>query len=101
MSFASMGASKAEREVAHGKWLAEQQTEKLWGWDTPAGRLRAERRAQLIMEGARLGPGKRALEIGCGTGLFTKMFAASGVTIVAVDISARVAGEGARTKSSA
>ena len=87
MGSSSMGASKAEREVAHGKWLAEQQTEKLWGWDTPAGRLRVERRAQLIMEGARLGPGKRALEIGCGTGLFTKMFAASGVTIVAVDIS--------------
>lgn len=39
------------------------------------------------MEGAQLGPAKRALEIGCGTGLFTEMFAASGAVIVAVDIS--------------
>jgi 2-polyprenyl-3-methyl-5-hydroxy-6-metoxy-1,4-benzoquinol methylase len=79
--------SRAEREIIHGKWLAEQQTEKVWGWDTPAGRLRARRRAKLIAEGARLGPGKRVLEIGCGTGLFTQMFAATGAAIVAVDIS--------------
>jgi len=86
-SAANMGASRAEREVIHGRWLAEQQTEKVWGWDTPAGRLRAQRRAQLIMDGAQLERGRRALEIGCGTGLFTKMFAASGADIVAVDIS--------------
>jgi SAM-dependent methyltransferase len=84
------GASRAEREIIHGKWLAEQQTEKVWGWDTPAGRLRAQRRAQLVTEGAQLGPEKRALEIGCGTGLFTEMFAASGATIIAVDISSEL-----------
>jgi 2-polyprenyl-3-methyl-5-hydroxy-6-metoxy-1,4-benzoquinol methylase len=84
------GASRAEREIIHGKWLAEQQTEKVWGWDTPAGRLRAQRRAQLIVNGAQLRSGKRVLEIGCGTGLFTGMFAASGATIVAVDISAEL-----------
>ncbi len=86
-SAVNKGASRAEREIIHGKWLAEQQTERVWGWDTPAGWLRAQRRAQLVMEGAHLGPGKRSLEIGCGTGLFTKMFAASGATIIAVDIS--------------
>jgi 2-polyprenyl-3-methyl-5-hydroxy-6-metoxy-1,4-benzoquinol methylase len=81
------GASRAEREIMHGKWLAKQQTEEVWGWDTPAGELRAQRRAQLIIDGAQLAPGKRALEIGCGTGLFTKMFAATGALIIAVDIS--------------
>ncbi len=86
-SAANKGVSRAEREIVHGKWLAEQQTEKVWGWDTPAGRLRAQRRAQLVTEGAQLGPRKRAIEIGCGTGLFTAMFSASGAAIVAVDIS--------------
>ncbi|HYA13811.1 MAG TPA: methyltransferase [Syntrophales bacterium] len=62
-------------------------TEKIWGWKTPAGQLRAKRRAELISESARLGLGIRALEIGCGTGLFTEMFAGTGARIVAVDIS--------------
>ena len=83
---ANVGTSRAEREVIHGRWLAEQQTEKVWGWDTPAGRL-ALSAAQLIIDGGQLVRGTRALEIGCGTGLFTKMFAASGADIVAVDIS--------------
>jgi SAM-dependent methyltransferase len=59
----------------------------VWGWGTPAGKLRAARRATLIAQGAKLGPGVRALEIGCGTGLFTDAFAVTGATIVAVDIS--------------
>jgi SAM-dependent methyltransferase len=59
----------------------------VWGWDTPAGRLRAQRRARLIAEGAKLAPGSHVLEIGCGTGMFTEMFAESGATIVAVDLS--------------
>lgn len=59
----------------------------MWGWDSPAGRKRAERRGELIARGAGLGPGTRTLEIGCGTGLFTGMFARTGAQIVAVDIS--------------
>jgi SAM-dependent methyltransferase len=49
--------------------------------------LRAERRSHLLAAGAALGPGVKALEIGCGTGLFTELLARSGATIVAVDIS--------------
>jgi SAM-dependent methyltransferase len=79
--------SRAEHESHHGRWLAEQDTEKVWGWNTPAGRLRARRRAEWIIRGARIQPGTRILEIGCGTGLFTEMFAATGAEIVAVDIS--------------
>jgi 2-polyprenyl-3-methyl-5-hydroxy-6-metoxy-1,4-benzoquinol methylase len=81
---------RAKHEISHGRWLAEQQTEKIWGWDTPAGRLRAQRRGQFVMEGARLQHDKHALEIGCGTGLFTQMFAVSGARITAVDISAEL-----------
>ena len=87
MSQAEKRTSRAEHEIQHGEWLAERDTEKIWGWDTPAGRLRAERRATLIADGANLGPRSRVLEIGCGTGMFTEMFAATGATIVAVDLS--------------
>ena len=75
-------------EVEHGRILSQGDTEKLWGWGTPAGRLRATRRAGLIQEGARLTSGIKVLEIGCGTGMFTEMFSKTGATIVAVDISA-------------
>jgi SAM-dependent methyltransferase len=49
--------------------------------------VRARRRGEFIARGARLGPGVRALEVGCGTGLFTEMFAGTGAQILAVDIS--------------
>lgn len=41
----------------------------------------------MIAVSAGLAPGVRALEIGCGSGLFTEMFAESGAQILAVDIS--------------
>jgi len=78
---------KAEHEIAHGQWLSEQDTERVWGWGSPAGKLRARRRAALVAGGAGLRPGVTAVEIGCGTGLFTEYFAESGASIVAVDIS--------------
>lgn len=91
------GASRAEREIIHGRWLADRDTEEIWGWQTPAGRLRANRRAALIISGAGMRSGQRILEIGCGTGLFTEMFAATGAEILAVDISAELL-ERARTR---
>jgi 2-polyprenyl-3-methyl-5-hydroxy-6-metoxy-1,4-benzoquinol methylase len=78
---------RIEHEIKHGVWLAARDAETVWGWGTPAGKLRAKRRAELIIQGADLSSQKRVLEVGCGTGLFTEMFAASGATIVAVDIS--------------
>jgi 2-polyprenyl-3-methyl-5-hydroxy-6-metoxy-1,4-benzoquinol methylase len=47
-------------------------------------------RGDSLADGARLGPGARVLEIGCGTGMFTEMFAPNGADIVAVDISAEL-----------
>jgi len=83
----ALRSARAEHEIQHGEWLAARDTEKIWGWDTPAGRLRAQRRATLVAQGAKLKTGDRVLEIGCGTGMFTEIFAASGATIVAVDLS--------------
>lgn len=82
-----MATMRADHEIAHGKNMAQGDPELVWGWGTPAGRLRAIRRAKIIALGACLGPGIRVLEIGCGTGLFSEMFAQTGAKLVAVDIS--------------
>lgn len=79
--------TKAQHEIDHGRWLVENDPEVIWGWGSPAGRLRARRRAALISEGAGLKPGAKALELGCGTGVFTELFASTGASVVAVDIS--------------
>jgi SAM-dependent methyltransferase len=67
--------------------LADADPELLWGWGSPAGKLRAARRGAIISAGAHLGAGTRALEIGCGTGMFTEMFTRTGTHLLAVDIS--------------
>ena len=56
-------AARIANEVEHGKYLAGGSAEDIWGWGTPAGRMRARRRAALIMGGAQLGPGSKAVEI--------------------------------------
>jgi SAM-dependent methyltransferase len=61
--------------------------DKVWGWSTPAGILRANRRLKEFLP--YLGPERhnRILEIGCGTGIFTNLFYHNGITPVAIDIS--------------
>ena len=82
-----MNFARSKNEIAHGILLSQDNTEKIWGWGTPAGRLRAKRRADLIARSTGLKPGMSVLEIGCGTGIFTEMFAATGAKLLAVDIS--------------
>jgi len=79
--------NRADHEINHGKKLVVKNPELIWGWDSPAGKERVKRRAQIIAAGAQLVPGKRVLEIGCGTGLFTVIFSQTGAEIFAVDIS--------------
>lgn len=83
----SSKSTRAQHEIEHGKFLAEGQAEAIWGWGTAAGARRAERRGELIAAAAGLRPGVPALELGCGTGLFTKMFVGTGANITANDIS--------------
>ncbi len=49
-------SGRAEHEIHQGELLAGKDTEIIWGWGTPAGRVRATRRAKLIERGAKLGP---------------------------------------------
>jgi SAM-dependent methyltransferase len=83
----SAPSHRLEREIAHDRRIAER-AEEIWNWDSPAGRRRADRRAAFYVEHAGLGPGRLALELGCGTGLFLERVARSGATLVGVDLSA-------------
>ena len=73
-------------EIEHGLLIASR-AETVWNWSTPAGEVRARRRAELIMTACRLGATDHALELGCGTGLFSRMFARTGCRLTAVDVS--------------
>lgn len=86
-------AARAKSEIEHSNKLAQVDTDKVWGWGTPGGRLRAKRRAEFIAQGANLRAGVRALEIGCGTGMFTELFAKTGAQLIAIDISPDLLGK--------
>ena len=72
-------------EIEHGRKIAHD-AERVWNWSSPAGQRRARRRASLIAIAARLGPDDDVLELGCGTGLFSESFAATGCRLTAIDV---------------
>jgi len=91
--------ARIENELAHGRKISKS-PEFYWGWSGVSGRLRSERRAEMYRSAGALGPGKKALEIGCGTGIFTALIARSGAEIEAVDLSPELA-EKARAQNPA
>lgn len=72
-------------EIQHGRFLAERGAGEIWNWETPAGKLRWARRTKMLTN--HLALGMAVLELGCGTGYFTREAARSGAEIVAIDIS--------------
>jgi SAM-dependent methyltransferase len=93
-----MTSERLRREIEFHRDIAER-AERVWNWDSPAGRVRAGRRAELFRERCRLEPGKRALELGCGTGIFLSQVTSSGARIHGLDLSADLLGR-ARTRLS-
>lgn len=81
-----MKIDRIQNEVQHGKKIANNAVN-IWGWGTPAGKARADRRASYFIQVGDITGGKKVLEIGCGTGEFTKRIAQTGADITAVDIS--------------
>ena len=81
-------SKRIENEIAHGKKLLAEGAESVWNWESAAGKKRANRRASFFIDLAKMKPGDKALEIGCGTGLFTrKVYEATKADITAIDIS--------------
>jgi ubiquinone/menaquinone biosynthesis C-methylase UbiE len=79
--------NRIENEKQHGIKISDN-AEAVWNWESPAGKKRANRRAELLIKTGKITATSYALEIGCGTGLFTrKVFDATKCKIVAIDIS--------------
>ncbi len=79
--------TKVNHEIEHGKKISKN-AEDIWGWASPAGQVRARRRADYFIRLAKLNKQSKVLEIGCGTGLFTqKVYEATQAQITAIDIS--------------
>jgi len=75
-------------EVEHGKKLVHEGAESVWNWASPTGQIRANRRADYLVRVGMITKASKVLEIGCGTGLFTKkVFDLSGADITAIDVS--------------
>ena len=73
------------KEVQHGRFLAQRGAGEIWNWESPAGKLRWARRVKMLS--SHLKAGMTVLELGCGTGSFTRELARSGAEIVAIDVS--------------
>jgi SAM-dependent methyltransferase len=74
-------------ERRQGEAIARRGLEPAWGWSSPAGSLRAARRAEFMIQAAGLRPGATCLELGCGTGVFTARLIESGCDLAAVELS--------------
>jgi ubiquinone/menaquinone biosynthesis C-methylase UbiE len=78
-----------QRERSHWKqWQNKADT--LWGWQTPAGKIRAQRRSNLFVQLGRMTHESIVLEIGCGTGEFTALVAPHVHRLHASDLSSNL-----------
>jgi len=77
--------NRITKEIQHGRFLAKHGAGEIWNWESPAGRQRWKRRVQMLSDHLR--PGMTILEIGCGTGYFTRELTRRGADIVAIDVS--------------
>lgn len=80
--------NRLDNEIKHGKFLAENGAEKIWNWASPAGKKRWERRVKMLTE--MITPEKKVLELGCGTGDFTKEIVKTNAQITSIDISSHL-----------
>jgi ubiquinone/menaquinone biosynthesis C-methylase UbiE len=77
--------NRIQNEIEHGKYLAREGAGEVWNWESPAGKMRWQRRVKMLT--AHLKPADNVLEIGCGTGYFTKEIVKTGAFVTAIDIS--------------
>lgn len=80
-----MSDDRLKNEIEHGKLLRESWSGTLRYWETPAGKLRWQRRVKMLT--GHITPDMKVLELGCGVGYFTEYLAQTGATVIANDIS--------------
>ncbi|HMR45159.1 MAG TPA: class I SAM-dependent methyltransferase [Bacteroidia bacterium] len=81
-------SDRISNELEHGKKLLEGGAEAIWNWDSPAGKVRADKRADLLVNYSNATKESIVLEIGCGTGLFSgKFYQRTGAKVIATDLS--------------
>jgi len=76
---------RIQNEIEHGKFLANEGAGEVWNWESPAGKLRWQRRVKMLTTCIK--PNDQILELGCGTGYFTKEIVSTGAFVTAIDIS--------------
>jgi ubiquinone/menaquinone biosynthesis C-methylase UbiE len=76
---------RLENEIEHGKFLLKNNAGEIWNWESPAGKLRWKRRVKMLCDN--LSKNLTVLELGCGTGYFTKELIKTNAKIIALDIS--------------
>lgn len=74
----------------HFDKIAEEFDNKFNSYFTKAGQWRVRRRVNFFSDYAKIDAGSRILEIGCGTGEYTRYLVETGAEIHAVDISAKM-----------
>ncbi len=80
--------SRIAHEILHGKKLRSEGAEAIWNWATPAGQVRARKRADNLANFGKITSSDLVLEIGCGTGLFTRLvYQKTKAKIIATDLS--------------
>jgi 2-polyprenyl-3-methyl-5-hydroxy-6-metoxy-1,4-benzoquinol methylase len=77
--------ARLQHEIEHGRYLAAHGAGELWSWESPAGRIRWQRRVRMLA--SHLCAGMEVLELGCGTAYLTRELAPTGASITAIDIS--------------
>lgn len=75
---------RLQHEIEHGKKIVNHAGE-VWNWETPAGKKRWQRRVKMLT--SHITAEMQVLEVGCGTGYFTKELQKTGANILAIDIS--------------
>ena len=66
-----MEIDRIQNEVQHGKKIPDNIVN-IWGWESPAGKVRADRKASYFIQIGDITAEKKDLEIGCGAGEPTK-----------------------------
>ena len=77
--------NRLDHEIEHGKFLAKNGAGEIWNWESPAGKLRWSRRIKMLTQ--HIKQNEKVLELGCGTGYFTREIVKTNAAVTAIDIS--------------